>query len=111
MTDYSRMYKALLAEGIDEHEAAARVDRLIARNAAKKALAKRGIDREPTAREIEYGLCACRRKGKPEATFGERRPVPQRKHETALYKRRVRRKQAWDHNPAIPNMADWRTTG
>ena len=54
MTDYSRMYKALLAEGIDEHEAAARVDRLIARNAAKKALAKRGIDREPTAREIEY---------------------------------------------------------
>ena len=54
MTDYSRMYKALLVERIDEHEAAARVDRLIARNAAKKALANRGIDREPTAREVDY---------------------------------------------------------
>jgi len=54
MTDYSDLFQQLLAEGIDEHEAAALVDLQIAAAAARAELLKRGIDREPTVREIEY---------------------------------------------------------
>ena len=53
MPDYSEFYQQLVAEGMDEHEAAAVVDRQIALDAARRKLQCRGINREPTAREVD----------------------------------------------------------
>ena len=50
--DPVRFYRSLIAQGQPRDEAARTVDYALAERAARRRLARRGVRREPTAREV-----------------------------------------------------------